>query len=64
MTLRCWWRGIEPDDIHELWTLSEPQPRLLPEWPPGDHTHETTPPTPEQLAERGHAILRRILEDA
>ncbi|MER7331694.1 MULTISPECIES: hypothetical protein [unclassified Micromonospora] len=33
-------------------------------WPPADHEHAATPPTPEELVDQGHRILRRILEDA
>lgn len=52
--MRCWWCGVEPNDIHDIVTADDTIVRRIPEWPPGDR--------PEQLTAAGHTALRRILE--
>lgn len=60
--LRCWQCGAEPLEVHNVQTLSDPGPVLIPgRWPAGDHEHAVDPPTPGQLVAEGHRILLRIL---
>lgn len=64
--LHCWQCGAEPTDTVEMRALGDDTPvRIIPTaWPPADHPHTLTPPTPEELVADGHRILRRILEEA
>ena len=58
--MRCWQCGVEPELV-EVTTLTDAQPRYVPgRWPPGDHVHAVTPPTPGQLEQAGHDTLSRI----
>lgn len=64
-TPACWWCGVEPTDTVTIHTFGDTTVRVVPTgWPPADHRHALTPPTPEELVADGHRILRRILEDA
>lgn len=60
--IRCWWCGAEPYDVHTIQAFGGPVTRLIPLWPTGDHRHEITPPTPQQLVEHGHQALLRIIQ--
>ncbi|WP_328344834.1 hypothetical protein [Micromonospora sp. NBC_00421] len=62
--LRCWQCGVKPTETAELCTpeAAEPIAVLATEWPPGDHPHAVTPPTPDQLTAAGHTTYRRIME--
>jgi len=61
-TLRCWQCGVEPEQVTEVTTLVDSQPRYLPaKWPPGDHEHEVDKPTPDELVERGRRSVDQIL---
>lgn len=63
--LTCWWCGAEPAEVIELQAFGTGALlRRAVGWPPADHRHAVTPPTPEELVADGHRILRRILEDA
>jgi hypothetical protein len=59
--VRCWWCGVEPDDVLEITTLGDETRRYLPVWPPGDHDHAESPPTPGELLERGAWRFDRIM---
>lgn len=62
MTLRCWQCGVEPYEVYETTTFSDPQPTYAAgRWPPGDHEHAVTPPSPSELLERGDRAAARIL---
>lgn len=59
---RCWQCGAEPLGLVDVTTFGVAEPRYLPNgWPPGDHEHAVTPPTPGELARAGDAALARIL---
>lgn len=59
--MRCWWCGVEPDELYEITKLGDPEPRYLPNWPPAtDHEHAERQPTPEQMQQAGHETLMRI----
>lgn len=60
----CWWCGVQPDRLVDVTGLGDPAPSYMPIWPGGDHEHAVDPPTPGQLVDDGHRILRRILEDS
>ncbi len=60
--MRCWWCGVEPDDVetYDVVTGGSPQPVRTIEhgrWPGGDHTHAATPPTADELADQAYAML-------
>lgn len=60
--MRCWQCGVEPLDVHEIATLSDPQPTYIAgRWPDGDHQHAVAPPTPSELADQGDHAVARIL---
>jgi hypothetical protein len=59
--VRCWWCGVEPEEVYEITTLAEAEPRYLPHWPGGgDHEHAERRPTPAQMEQAGHETLARI----
>lgn len=59
---RCWWCQIEPDNMFTVVAFAGNPAGHLFVWPPGDHDHAVTPPTPERLEESGHVTYRRIME--
>jgi hypothetical protein len=63
--VRCWQCGVEPVALHDVTTLSDPEPQYLPNWPPRtDHDHAERPPTPAELEQAGYLTLTRILREA
>jgi hypothetical protein len=63
--VRCWWCGVEPDAVHDVSTLGDPEPRYLANWPAGgDHEHAERAPTVGQMEQAGHEALMRIHRDA
>jgi hypothetical protein len=61
--LTCWRCGVEPVDTAEIHSGSGLVRTLPAEWPPGDHAHAVSPPTPDQLANEGRRILDRITQE-
>jgi hypothetical protein len=62
--MRCWQCGAEPLEVFDVTTLGDAEPRYMPgRWPPGDHEHAVTPPTPAEIAAAGDAALARIVEE-
>ncbi len=60
--LRCWQCGVEATGVAEITSLGDAMPRFLPTgWPAGDHEHEVTPPSPEELLARADRVMGRIL---
>jgi hypothetical protein len=65
--MRCWWCGVEPDDVHtlEITSLGDAKPRYLTniDWPDaGDHDHAEKPPMPGELLEYGSRCFDRITQ--
>jgi len=59
--MRCWWCGVEPDDVLEDTRLGDAERRYLPVWPSGDHDHAERPPTPGEMLEAGARRFDRIM---
>lgn len=58
--MRCWWCGVEPDNVLTTQTLGDPAPRYWPVWPAGDHDHAEEPPSPGELLRAGADRFDRI----
>lgn len=59
--MRCWWCGVEPEALHDITSIGDPEPQYLPTWPRGgDHEHAEQQPTPGQMEQAGHETLMRI----
>jgi hypothetical protein len=58
--MRCWQCGVEPESVHEITTLSDPERKFMAgRWPPAtDHEHAHRPPTPEELERAADALLQ------
>lgn len=60
--LTCWQCGVEPLYVVEVTTYGDPEPvYMIGRWPPGDHAHAVSPPTPQELVDEGYRTLLRIM---
>jgi hypothetical protein len=54
--IRCWWCGVEPNELVEVREFGGTV-RYIPNWPQGDHRHAEQTPTPNQLADEGLRMM-------
>ncbi len=63
-TPTCWQCGVEPVEMYDITTFSDPEPVYLPQWPPPTgHEHATVPPTPTALLAAADAARDRMLRN-
>lgn len=59
--MRCWYCGVEPDQLIEVTTFGDVEPRYMANWPAGDHEHSETPPSPGELLAAGARSFDRLM---